>query len=242
MSRSASLPRAAARHIGALPLAALGAVAIAFLPGAPEALQLDRAALDRGELHRLLTCHLTHWTADHLFWDAVVLAALGAWAERLDRARALVCAALAAIAIAIAVWAFTGVATYRGLSGVDSAIFALVATLVARRALASGDRGALAAAAAAGGSFLGKTLYELTTGATMFVDSAAADMVPLPLVHIVGASVGLIVGVVSGRPIVRGAPTLAYPRPIVRAAPTGIPPGTPDGTRRSPRRSTARRR
>jgi hypothetical protein len=43
-------------------------------------------------------------------------------------------------------------------------------------------------------AFAAKLLYETTTGATLFVNSPAAGFVPLPLVHLVGGCVGLVVG------------------------------------------------
>ena len=46
--------------------------------------------------------------------------------------------------------------------------------------------------------FVLKLAYEIVTGQTLFVDSAAA-FIPLPLVHAIGAAVGLAVGIVACR-------------------------------------------
>ena len=42
--------------------------------------------------------------------------------------------------------------------------------------------------------FAANLAYELTSGATLFVDSGAAAFVPVPLVHLIGAVVGLACG------------------------------------------------
>ena len=40
-------------------------------------LEFDRIAISQGEWWRVLSGHLTHWNTDHLFWDAIMFAALG---------------------------------------------------------------------------------------------------------------------------------------------------------------------
>jgi hypothetical protein len=79
------------------------------------------------------------------------------------------------------------------LSGIDTALFSLAALELwgeargGRRLLIRAAVGALLA------GLLAKLGYEVATGATLFVDSSSAGFTPLPLVHAVGAGVGVLV-------------------------------------------------
>jgi hypothetical protein len=80
--------------------------------------------------------------------------------------------------------------TYRGLSGLDSGLFSLFICQRVRRA-ADRNQPILVAVLLSGGlGFILKTLYEMATDLTLFVDSASANMKPLVIVHLVGAAVG----------------------------------------------------
>jgi hypothetical protein len=101
--------------------------------GASAGLELDRAAVAAGELWRVMSGHCTHWTLAQLFWDGVVFAALGClcWSE--DRGlfwRTLVASALA-VSVAV-LWLQPEIGSYRGLSGIDAALFAALTTTATR--------------------------------------------------------------------------------------------------------------
>ncbi|MCA8948673.1 MAG: rhomboid family intramembrane serine protease, partial [Planctomycetes bacterium] len=143
------------------------------------------------QLWRWLTCHFAHFDGGQLFWSGGVFVAFAAWLEPHGRARLLAVLGVAAIAIPAAVAAFApGLATYRGLSGLDSALFVLALAGVLRDALVSGRRGALATAALFGLAFLAKLAWEVAFGAAVFARSGA--FVPVPLAHAVGAAIGLV--------------------------------------------------
>ncbi|MEE8451607.1 MAG: rhomboid family intramembrane serine protease, partial [Thermoguttaceae bacterium] len=96
--------KSAARHLPGVSLA-LGAAAcltMAF-PSLAEWLQYDRSAVAEGQLWRVATCHLTHWSLDHLFWDVVALLLLGFVIEQDKRRRYLTCMGLSAVSIPLAV-------------------------------------------------------------------------------------------------------------------------------------------
>src|SRR5690606_19822438 len=59
--------------------------------------------------------------------------------------------------------------------------------------------------------FVLKTLYELTAAQTIFVDSAAAAMIPVPLAHIVGGLAGLVAALAA--PARRPTPAERTSRP-----------------------------
>jgi rhomboid family GlyGly-CTERM serine protease len=170
-----------------LPLASL----LLFLPAlAPAAwLELDREAVARGEVWRLLTGHWAHWTTDHFLWDSLAFLVLAALCEtRISRGRLVATVLGATVAVSAGVWlALPEIVRYRGLSGIDSALFVLLAVSL-RTPL-----GALALAA-----FLGKSAWEVWTGTPLF--TAAGSFVPVPLAHLIGAAWGLMVGVAGRSP------------------------------------------
>ncbi len=58
---------------------ALIAIAVYLVPGAADLLQYNRQAMAEGQWWRHLTGYVTHWNAEHLFWDVLVFIVLGAW-------------------------------------------------------------------------------------------------------------------------------------------------------------------
>ncbi len=191
--------------LGAASLVALASVCLHLSPAAGDWLQFDRTAIAAGQLWRLATCHLTHWSADHLLWDVATFACLAAICQSESRRATWICLAVSALAIPAAVWLLMpDMPTYRGLSGLDSALFALLTAVLIRRGVADGHwRPALVAVGLAAAFGL-KTLFELWTGSTLFVDSTAAVMTPVPLAHVVGAAVGAACGWASRVPMQGG--------------------------------------
>jgi len=163
-------------------------------------LAYDRTAIQAGEIWRLLTGHLTHYSAEHLLWDALMFVVLGVLVERRHRCSFVSTVLASATAITAVLWfAHPEVAAYRGLSGIDSALFTHAAILLyidGRRFNRPLVR-RISALLLAG--FVAKLIYELASGSTLFVDSTA--FVSLASVHAVGGFVGLI----SALAIRRGA-------------------------------------
>ena len=185
---------------GGLPVAtfvlAAAALAAAAWPGAAELLELDRARV-AAEPWRLVTGHLVHFSAAHLGWDLVVLLALGWVCERRWPLRTTL---VLLLAIPIVPVLFLGLVpeleTYRGLSGLDSTLFVLLAVGLWRE---GASKAARALPAAVGLGFLAKVGFEAVTGQALFVD-AAGLFEPVPLAHLVGGVLGLLVGALpSGR-------------------------------------------
>jgi rhomboid family GlyGly-CTERM serine protease len=181
-----------------VPMLTLLVAAIAVLIQASSAwadrMTFDRAMIAGGEHWRLVTGHLTHWNADHLLWDVAMFVVLGAMIE-LRNATALWRLLAASIAaISFAVWfAEPGIHQYRGLSGVDSALFAFAALVLFDDARQAKQRVIIGALAALALAFVAKLLWETATGATLFVDSLTAQFTPLPSVHAVGGLAGALV-------------------------------------------------
>jgi rhomboid family GlyGly-CTERM serine protease len=201
--RTANAIRAAARDqewasLLQLSFVTLGIAAFAILasmlPAALDWLSYDRTAIAAGEAWRLVSGHFTHWNADHLLWDVVMFVVLGTMVEREGRGRLATTLVVASAAISAVLWMFAPeVSQYRGLSGLDSALFGFVAPQLFCEARRKQHRAAQWLLAVLTAGFVGKIAWEMATGQTLFVDSSAAGFTPLPLVHVVGAVVGFLV-------------------------------------------------
>lgn len=187
-----------ARHAYAVTvLLVIAAAAVQLFPGSTAWLEYRRTAVEAGELWRIVTCHWTHFGFDHFIWDVAVLAFVGALCEERSRTRLLLCIAISAVAIPLAIWTFLpDMHTYRGLSGIDSAAFGLLAVLILRDNLKPRRWGWVAFSCVALAAFGCKIGFEMLTGSAAFVDGAAAGMIPVPLAHLVGAAAGILAGLV----------------------------------------------
>jgi rhomboid family GlyGly-CTERM serine protease len=173
----------------------LAAAIVFLLPSLAEHLQYDRAALAAGESWRLLTGHWVHYSLDHFTWDVLAFLALGAACERTGRGRLVGCVLASPLAISAAVWFWLpGLDIYRGLSGVDSALFGLLFANLWFEDGRSRQRDLRWIAAALFVGFVLKVSFEVVTGGTVFVKDMAAGSIAVPLAHIVGAGVGLLAG------------------------------------------------
>lgn len=169
-----------------------------MLPGAGEVLQYERDAIISGEVWRPISGHFTHWTASHVFWDLVAFAVLGPLVECRSRALFARTVLASAAAISTGVWFLAPTfEAYRGLSGVDSALFGAVVAWIAGDGIARRTwRGAMPALAA-GVVFAVRTVCEVASGVPVFVGVDAA-FTSLPIAHLLGALTGAALGV-AGR-------------------------------------------
>ena len=176
----------------------LAALAVYLIPGAAEFLQYDRAAIAHGQLWRLVTGHWTHWNGDQFFWNVLPFAVLGALCERRDPKRFLCCLISAALAVPAAVWLVAPqLHFYRGLSGLDSAFFALLGAHVFQEKM-NDHRWAMASAILVLWiGFLAKVAFEASQGATLFV-THADGMAPVAAAHLAGAATGALSFVLYG--------------------------------------------
>lgn len=166
----------------------LPAIVAALIPGSGPLLQFDRSAIAAGEWWRVVTGHWVHWSPDHAFWDILVFAVLGPLTERRDRRRLLRFLGIALASTPLALVVFEPqIATYRGLSGLDTGLFTLLVADLFAESWRLGDRRRCIVLGLAGAALGGKTLFELLTGDTLFVQSRESDFVPLVSMHLVGA-------------------------------------------------------
>jgi rhomboid family GlyGly-CTERM serine protease len=165
------------------------------LPALAAQLQFDRTAIASGEIWRLFSGHWTHYSFDHFFWDVSAFGLLGLACERKSRARFLVCVGASAFAISSAVWfLLPGMTAYRGLSGVDSALFVLLAMELCSEGVSSHKPKEIVIAAVCLAGFLLKISFELVTETSVFVENLGSGTVGVPLAHVAGAAIGMLVG------------------------------------------------
>lgn len=142
------------------------------------------------EVHRILTCHWLHWSTEHLAWDLAVFVILGALCERRSPGRyaGTLLLSAAAIPLCMMVW-LPQIESYRGLSGIDTALFGLlVADLLIQRIKERDGTGTAVFGLFLAGLF-GKIALEMISRANLFVSDAS--FTPIPLAHLVGAMIGL---------------------------------------------------
>lgn len=159
-------------------------------------LRLDVPFLDGLSLPRLLTCHALHWSVSHLVWDLAVFSTLGALCERRSRPRFVATLALSAVLIPLGLAVLhPAITRYRGLSGIDSALFGLLAADLGRQRLREGDR----AGAWVMGLFLvglaAKIGLECLQGENLFVQDTT--FIPLPWAHAIGGVVGTLAAIID---------------------------------------------
>lgn len=166
----------------------------------PKLFELRGPSTSGIEVWRLVTGHWTHWSASHLAWNLASFLVLAVACE-LDRAcgrrRLLATIACAALDIPAALWlALPGMSRYRGLSGIASALFTLLAVSLLRDGMANGHRTRTLVGAGALIAFGSKIIFELATGNLLFVQPTAGELpfVPIPLAHAVGGLCGLVIG------------------------------------------------
>lgn len=196
MNSSSGFKCTTARRLpGASLLLVVFAVAVSLLPGVAEWLQYDRQAVAQGAVWRLVTSHFVHWSGEHLLWDVLALGVLGQICEQDGTKWLLVCVTVSAMVISLSLWiAEPQMLTYRGLSGIDSALFAMLAVRIGQAAVINKNWMRLGLAGVVSAGFVAKMVFELLTGDTLFVDSSTAGMVPVPLAHVVGSLVGVVCG------------------------------------------------
>ena len=170
---------------------AIASIVIATNAEVAELLQYDRSAISAGQWWRLLTGHLTHWNKDHLFWNVLMFAVLGAMIKNGQQWRAIVLGS--AIAISAVLWfCYPEIETYRGLSGIDTALFVVAIAELLKRALHKRDWLIAGLTSSAALGLFVKLAYEATTGHCLFVNDSNAGFVPLVAAHVVGSLAGAV--------------------------------------------------
>jgi len=155
-------------------------------------MQFDRASILRGEIWRLFTGHLVHWSAEHFYLDALVFIAQGIVFEpKIGRsyARAL-CIAGGVIALALLLFK-PDMTAYRGISGLINTQLVLgTGLLVFDPKLNNSVKGFYTAIFSV---HIFKIVYETVYRIPFFFTDTLGDMgLFTPLAHLCGVMVGLV--------------------------------------------------
>jgi len=188
--------RKSAKHIPCVSLLLTAAALLTHLYH-PLRLQLiyTRAGLSDHEIWRVLSCHWVHLNEDHLLWSTMTFLVLGSISELMDRNRYVVTVGISAVLIPVVIWiGMPDLDIYGGLSGLDCSLYALLIFLFIKRERYTRSWIWLTLYTVLLGLMLGKILYEMTTGLTIFVNNTHTNMAPVPLSHLVGGLVGIAVG------------------------------------------------
>ncbi len=184
-----------------LAIAALSAAATAAPGDAQNLLVYDRGAVLHGELWRLWTGHLVHFSARHLAWNLLVVGAAGAWIERARFPGAGWLLAAAPVAISgVLLAGDPGLRVYGGLSGAANAAVTFACAAEWRRG--AGSRVVWAAVLAA---IAAKIAWEFHSGTALFARYGHLDTRTVPLAHLAGACAGLTIALLAGK--------VGWPRP-----------------------------
>jgi len=198
--------------------AAMVVANLGVLPSAPAIgqgllgwLQFDRQAALQGQVWRLVTGNLVHWSFEHFLLDAGAFLVVGLMCERSLGRRYPWILAACGLAVGGGILVLSPhVEVYRGLSGVDSGQF--VAALWAEAALARREPRRWVWLAPVAAIFTVKIFFECATGGMFFGTEALGDIgLPVPLAHAAGASAALG-GLLGCRAIGRRA-RAGLPRP-----------------------------
>lgn len=166
-----------------LTLFIVGISIIAYsFPWFSDLLVYDRQAILSGELWRLFTAPLVHFSASHMFWDIVVFGAAGLAIEATGfRCFWFVCSFAAFIPCFLFLLAFPAIESYGGLSGLatGAAVYFSLCSAYKSKKNRMMWLGILA--------FISiKIFIEATMGASLFAQAERIPFRVLPSAHILG--------------------------------------------------------
>ncbi len=183
------------RAWGTVAIAMLAVAALAL--GGEDALVGGRAELADGQIWRLWTAHLAHFSASHVLWSGLVWLAAGAWLEREDR-HAWWWAVLAGAPL-VTLAALAGdseMARYGGLSGLACAPLAWAGWRLWR----DEDKIRKAAGVVIFGLLAAKIGAEVLGGRPILAGFApeAGEVRPALWAHVAGVAAGLVLAARRG--------------------------------------------
>ena len=175
-------------------------LAVAAAPGLAGWLEYDRALLGAGQVWRVLTGHLSHYSGSHLLWNLLGFAVLGAICERAQPRGFIWALALSLVLIPLGLWwGAPELVAYRGLSGVTSALFGLAAAHLVRQQVRDGRPGQAWLSAACGVGFVGALAHTWLGGETLLISGYGHEVAPVPLSHAIGLVVGVALALAFDR-------------------------------------------
>ena len=139
----------------------------------------------------LLTGNLTHWNTEHAFWDVLMFLVLGVMMEGDGRLRFSLLCLTAALGVSLTtLFGRADVQLYRGLSGINTALFVYLACSLLFRAWQRRRWGETLVPLGLFAGFMARLIYEATTGAGIFVNTSRAGFTVLAITHVAGTLIG----------------------------------------------------
>ncbi len=155
-------------------------------------MQYDRGALGNAQVWRWVTGHWTHYSLDHLVLDVLTFLVLATLCNRLDRRAFRWAMILSLLFIPTTLWVLEpSLITYRGLSGIDSALFVLATLLLRHQAKRHDEHRVANLQILALFLFGAKVAIEARTGQALFVQSTTGIRI-VPIAHLAGALAGFV--------------------------------------------------
>ena len=168
-----------------------------MFPASVDTFAFIPSLVSEGQWYRILTGQLVHLSFDHFIWDTSTFLILGIMVERRWRDAFLVCLTSCLVLIPWVVNLFDpGLFYYAGLSGIDCALFALLATAAVRTGWAEFSVLRKGCAILLFAALVSKLSYEALTGMTLFVSPDQGFEV-VPIAHLAGALIGTASAFVS---------------------------------------------
>lgn len=197
------------------------AVLASLIPSGNEWLELSRQGIATSHFWRLVTGHFVHFGWPHLAWDVAAFMLLGIIAEPLfgtpqrtgnhrkpsgdrlahgTRFAGFIVGVSLCLSLAV-LWLQPHLARYRGLSGIDSALFGFIAQRLIAQGCNRRYRSLLWLGCLSLIGFGAKCGYELFTGHSAFVGQSPSGLFePVPLVHGLGLLLGMGFAVLTAPP------------------------------------------
>lgn len=188
-----------------LPIVTISVVALSlatyYMPQMKELLVYDRAAIMSGQLWRLVTGNVVHFSDAHLLWNALVFGCAGTWLEGRSHGRFGSLCFGTALATGMLLFFFEPeMIRYGGLSALCTAI---VVSLCLWRISASDGCFRIWISVLA--LTLGKVVFEYATLKAVFVAAEPGSFVVAPAAHVAGlAAAGVGWVVMKGQKIQHG--------------------------------------
>ncbi len=169
------------------------AVLVFLVPGTEQVIEFQANASPFAQIFQALGCHFAHWSLDHLIWDLLMFVIMGVICERRNPLRYSIVLASSALAIPwMVMWFAPEVSSYRGLSGIDTALFGMGIWYLIDGSLREKNRLWTAIFSIVFLGMFAKIGYEYLVGGTLFVDNE--NFIAVPLAHLVGAVIGCLGG------------------------------------------------
>jgi len=181
-----------------LTIAAISILSFLF-PAITGAMELDTTTNLLSQIPQLFSCHTLHWSLNHLSWDLMMFVLVGGICERRNQVGYSVVLFLSALLIpGFVTHLGPSLDSYRGLSGLDTGIFAFAAVMLFDEAVKERNWQSAVIYSALFMGMLGKIVYELSFGGTLFVEGS--DFTPVPIAHLIGAIIGIAVAAIYTLP------------------------------------------